>query len=105
LSNALKYSSPDRPVTLELRASPRVATVTVRDEGPGIGVDELPHVFERFYRAPGVDVKAGSQVGLGLGLFIAKAIIGQHGGRIWAESEVGKGSAFSFCLPLPEDPG
>ena len=103
LSNALKYSPPDRPVTLVLRASPsHAATVTVRDEGPGICADELSHIFERFYRSPSVDVKAGSEVGLGLGLFIAKAIIEQHGGRLWADSEIGRGSAFSFSLPLLE---
>jgi signal transduction histidine kinase len=100
LSNALKYSAADRPVTLALRTSAREATVTVRDRGAGIPPDSLPHVFERFYRAPHVDVQAGSYVGLGLGLFLSKAIVEQHTGRIWVESAVGEGSAFSFTMPL-----
>lgn len=101
VSNALKYSPPDKPVTLALHESaPGEATVTVQDKGPGIAADELCLIFDRFYRAPNVDVKMGSQVGLGLGLFIAKKIVLQHGGRIWAVSEPGKGSAFSFSLPL-----
>jgi signal transduction histidine kinase len=105
VSNAIKYSAPDRPVTLVVRKAAQAAIVSVRDEGAGIGADELSHVFERFYRAPSVDVQAGSHMGLGLGLFISRAIIEQHGGRIWAESEIGRGSTFSFSLPLPADQG
>ncbi|APR78289.1 PAS/PAC sensor hybrid histidine kinase precursor [Minicystis rosea] len=100
LSNAFKYSAPDRPVTLALRASSQEAIVTVRDEGAGIAAEQLSHIFERFYRVPGQGVQSGSYVGLGLGLFLSKAIVEQHRGRIWVESAPGEGSAFSFAVPL-----
>ncbi|MFT3774008.1 MAG: GAF domain-containing sensor histidine kinase [Minicystis sp.] len=100
LSNAFKYSAADRPVTLSLQASGEEAVVTVRDQGPGIAPEQLSHIFERFYRVPGQSVRSGSYVGLGLGLFLSKAIVEQHGGRIWVESAPGQGSAFSFALPL-----
>jgi signal transduction histidine kinase len=76
-------------VTIEPRASEVVFSVT--DSGPGIDPDHLPRVFERFYRKEGR--------GLGLGLFIARALVQAHGGRIWAESRLGEGARFSFALP------
>jgi signal transduction histidine kinase len=100
LSNAFKYSTADRPVTLTLTTAEREANVTVRDQGAGIPPEALDHVFEQFYRTPGVGVRSGSYVGLGLGLFLARAIVEQHGGRVRVESVVGQGSAFSFTLPL-----
>jgi PAS domain S-box-containing protein len=100
LSNALKYSAHDRPVTLSLRRERREVVVSVHDEGAGIPEDLLPHLFERFYRVPGVQVQSGSGVGLGLGLYISKEIVEQHGGRIWAKGSIGAGSTFSFSLPL-----
>jgi signal transduction histidine kinase len=100
LSNALKFSAPDRSVMLALRWSDELAIVSVRDEGPGIPAEELPRLFRRFHRVPGIDVQAGSRVGLGLGLYICKAIVERHGGRVHVESDVGKGSTFSFTLPL-----
>ncbi|MDI3284078.1 PAS domain-containing sensor histidine kinase [Polyangium sp. 15x6] len=100
LANAYKYSAPEEPVELSLEESGAEAIVTVRDRGPGIPRESLPHVFDRFYRVPGVSVRAGSYLGLGLGLYLSKAIVEQHHGRIWVESEVGRGSAFSFSMPL-----
>ena len=100
LSNAFKYSAADRPVTLTLRASEREAIVTVRDEGAGIPREAIDHIFEHFYRTPGIGVRSGSYVGLGLGLFLCKAIVEQHGGHIQVASVVGKGSMFSFTVPL-----
>jgi signal transduction histidine kinase len=71
--------------------------VSVADEGPGIAPDELPHIFERFYRAQrGLQRRSG---GTGLGLAICKAFVEAHGGRIWAESDEG-GTTISFSLPL-----
>jgi signal transduction histidine kinase len=104
LSNALKFSPPDRPVTLSLRSTEAEATVSVRDEGPGIPAEELPRMFRRFHRVPGIAVQAGSMVGLGLGLYICKAIVERHGGHVHVESDIGKGSTFSVSLPLRPPP-
>ena len=62
--------------------------------GPGISADELPHVFDRYYQA-----RRKNREGIGLGLSIARGIVEAHGGRIWVESEEGKGSTFFFTLP------
>lgn len=104
LSNALKYSPPDCPVTLILRQEGDKAIFAVRDEGSGIPAEELPYIFDRFYRVPGVEVKSGSAVGLGLGLYICREIVERHGGHIWAESTPGFGSIFSVSLPLVAGP-
>jgi signal transduction histidine kinase len=100
LSNALRYSPRDRPVTLRLRNTGTEAIVSVRDEGPGIPPEALPHLFERFYRVPGLEVNAGSGKGLGLGLYVSRVIVQGHGGRIDVESQRGRGSTFSVHLPL-----
>ncbi len=96
-SNALKYATPETPIVVSARQCEREMLVSVSDEGPGIALHDLNHLFERFYRARRSE---GRQGGLGLGLFIAKLLVEAHGGRIWAESEPGKGSTFSFTLPL-----
>ncbi|MBI4318376.1 MAG: response regulator [Chloroflexi bacterium] len=96
ISNALKYSSAQAPVLVEVAREDGDAVVCVRDRGVGIAADDLPHLFQRFYRA-----KTGyRQEGIGLGLYIARLIIEAHGGRIWVDSEVGKGSAFYVALPV-----
>jgi signal transduction histidine kinase len=100
LSNALKYSAPERPVVVRLRHADGTAVISVHDQGPGIPADALPHLFEQFYRAPRVEVRSGSRTGLGLGLTISRAIVARHGGSIEVESEVGRGSTFSLHLPL-----
>jgi signal transduction histidine kinase len=100
LSNAVKYSLPEQSVRVELRCTPDEAIVYVRDRGSGIPVQALPHLFDRFYRAPQVEVQSGSNLGLGLGLYISRQIIERHGGRMWVESKVGSGSTFAFALPL-----
>ena len=69
----------------------------VRDHGPGIPAEDLPHIFERFYRVE--KGRAREKGGTGLGLSIVKHIVQLHGGRVWAESEPGQGSAFFFSLP------
>ena len=66
------------------------------DQGVGIPPEDIPHLFQRYYRAQ----TARKAEGLGLGLYITRLIVEAHGGRIWVESEVGKGSTFSFSLPL-----
>ncbi len=100
LSNAFKYSPPDSLVTLTLQRKPDAICLSVHDEGCGIPSEALPHIFDRFYRVPGVEVQSGSGVGLGLGLHICREIVERHGGQIWAESVVGQGSTFFVSLPL-----
>jgi PAS domain S-box-containing protein len=101
LSNALKYSSPGCPVWLKLEVVPaREAHFVVKDEGAGIPPGLQTHLFERFYRVPGVQVQSGSGVGLGLGLYISREIVERHGGRMSVESGVGQGAAFHVTLPL-----
>lgn len=100
LTNALKYSAADQPVALSLSVAGDHATIAVRDQGPGLAPEEHTRIFERFHRAPGVEVQSGSGVGLGLGLFISRQIVERHSGRMWVESEPGHGATFAFTLPL-----
>ncbi|WP_245913988.1 GAF domain-containing sensor histidine kinase [Nannocystis exedens] len=99
LCNALKFSPCERPVTMALREQGPEAVFVVRDQGPGIPPEEVPHIFDRFYRVPGIDVQVGSSVGLGLGLYIASAVVKQHEGRIEVETNPGQGSTFRVTLP------
>jgi two-component system phosphate regulon sensor histidine kinase PhoR len=94
--NAIKFNRPDGRIEISTRVDGNSAIVSVSDTGIGISAEALPHVFERFYKADKSRAKDGS----GLGLAIAKHTIQAHGGRIWADSDEGKGSTFSFSLPL-----
>jgi PAS domain S-box-containing protein len=104
LTNALKYSAEDKPVTVAVEVAAGLAVVWVRDHGPGLPWEEQSQIWELFHRAPGVHVQSrlGTTVGsLGLGLHICKRIVELHpGGRVGVESEVGHGSTFWFRLPL-----
>jgi PAS domain S-box-containing protein len=100
LSNALKYSPEQEPITLGLRRTPSEAIVYVLDRGPGIPPEAIPHLFERYYRVPGTEPRPGTNAGLGLGLYICHKIVEQHGGRIWCESKQGHGATFSVALPM-----
>jgi signal transduction histidine kinase len=94
LSNALKYTPADSVVRVRARHLENVVRVSVMDQGPGIPPNQLERIFDRFYQLE------GSKKGSGLGLTICRALIEQHGGRIWVESELGKGSQFHFELPV-----
>lgn len=98
LTNAFKYSPPETEITLGARVLDHQVLIEVVDRGAGISAEDLPHLFERFYRSEGGSTAGG----MGLGLFITKMLVDAHGGRIWVESEVGKGSAFYFTLPTAE---
>lgn len=100
LSNALKFSPQGATVGLRMVPDGRenVLRVSVADAGPGIPPDELPHIFERFYQ--GRRQHKTAVAGSGLGLALAKKVVEAHGGRIWAESEPGKGATFHVDLPL-----
>jgi signal transduction histidine kinase len=96
VANAVKYSPEGGTVEVRIESNDGTVTVRVRDEGLGLAPEELPLLFDRFYRASGGRSLAGN----GLGLYICRAIVAAHGGRIWAESAgPGQGSTFSFTLP------
>ncbi|HEX4713977.1 MAG TPA: hybrid sensor histidine kinase/response regulator [Ktedonobacteraceae bacterium] len=100
LSNARKYSPPNALITVRAMRQNQQAIVSVADQGIGISSEQLDHIFERFYRVPGVAVQTGSSVGVGLGLYIAKSIVENHHGLLSATSTPSQGSIFTFSLPL-----
>jgi signal transduction histidine kinase/PAS domain-containing protein len=103
VTNALKYSAADQPVAVSLRLEGTEAYVQVRDQGPGLSVEQQRHIWERYRRVQGVAVQdktRGAGGSLGLGLYISRTIIEQHGGRVGVESTPGSGSMFWFALPL-----
>jgi PAS domain S-box-containing protein len=99
LENAVKYSPPEGDITLGADVETEHAVIWVQDSGPGIPAEEQEHVFDKFTRLN----PTGSQKGFGLGLAYCRLAIEGHAGRIWVESEPGKGSRFSFTLPLDKD--
>ncbi|HLV98806.1 MAG TPA: ATP-binding protein [Ktedonobacterales bacterium] len=113
IHNAIKFTPKDGTITVGVRRTPddpQSLTVWVRDTGVGISEDDLARIFERFYkvdraRTRGMsDAKNGGEPGgTGLGLAIARHVVEQHEGRIWAESKPGRGSVFSFTLPIAQE--
>jgi PAS domain S-box-containing protein len=101
LTNAIKYSPKADKVVVRLANDKKFASVTVQDFGFGIGEKDLPYIFERFYRTK--EKNEERVPGFGLGLYICSQIIKRHKGKIWAVSKKGKGSSFSFFLPLAKD--
>ncbi|MGH2461067.1 MAG: PAS domain-containing sensor histidine kinase [Chloroflexota bacterium] len=103
LSNAVKYSFPGTEIVVAIARHDDDVVTSVTDHGPGITAEELPRLFARFYRTP--EAQVGGTTGLGLGLYIAKGLVTAHGGRIWAESQPGRMTTFSFTLPIQETEG
>lgn len=97
ISNALKYSPQGGEVLVKGRATPAEVTLEIADSGVGIPLDEQERIFERFYRVEGPESRGVS--GTGLGLYLVRAIVRAHGGRIWVESELGEGATFYVTLP------
>jgi signal transduction histidine kinase len=97
VSNAVKYSAEGVPVNVALEKVDGHVMMSVKDRGRGIAKDQQQHIFETFYRTP--DAQSSSEHGLGLGLSISKDIVERHGGKIWCESEKGKGSTFYVEFP------
>jgi signal transduction histidine kinase len=102
ISNALKYSADGSPVDITIERGPDSVITRIKDRGIGIPEDEVPHLFERFHRARNVSSRYYG--GLGLGLYISKAIVAAHGGTIAVETIEGEGSTFSVHLPLSRPP-
>jgi len=103
LTNALRYSPEDSAITVGLTVEDTTARVFVRDQGPGLTQNQQEHIWERFYQVE-ASMNQGDEGGLGLGLYIAKIIIEQHGGQVGVESEIGRGSTFWFAMPLASEP-
>ncbi|MGA3045988.1 MAG: ATP-binding protein [Terracidiphilus sp.] len=102
IENALKYGKAGRRIRVGARLLESEVEFSVQDFGPGIAFEHLERIFERFYRID--KARSRESGGTGLGLAIVKHIVQAHGGRIWAESELGSGAAFHFTLPLAQTP-
>jgi two-component system phosphate regulon sensor histidine kinase PhoR len=96
LHNAIKFTSQEGRIILKAQIQNGMVLFSVGDSGIGISADDLPRIFERFYKAD----RARATSGTGLGLAIARHLVEAHGGKIWAESELGKGSTFFFTIPM-----
>lgn len=101
VTNAVNYTPAGGHVTVVIEQKGKEIITSVKDDGPGIPETALPHLFTKFFRVSG-KLEQGSK-GTGLGLFISKAIIEMHKGRIWVESTFGQGSTFSFALPIENE--
>ncbi|MGI8912727.1 MAG: sensor histidine kinase, partial [Chloroflexota bacterium] len=97
VDNAIKYSPQGGAIRVEGRVTASAVEVTVSDQGPGIKLSEQGRLFQRFYRVQGDPNR--QTTGVGLGLFLVKAIVEAHGGHVWVDSEWGKGGRFTFSLP------
>ncbi|MES9936135.1 MAG: CHASE domain-containing protein [Sedimenticola sp.] len=100
LSNAAKYGAEQDEIDVAVTVNERVVQISVQDHGPGIPAEFQERIFGKFAQADSSDTR--QKGGTGLGLSIAKAIVVHHGGRIWFETEEGKGTRFIFQLPIPE---
>jgi PAS domain S-box-containing protein len=103
IDNALRYSLPGGKVTVSLKYVKNEIEFSVKDTGVGISMDQQERIFTKFFRGANA-IKMATE-GSGLGLFIVKNIIDAHGGKIWFESEEGKGTTFYFSLPVKEESG
>ncbi len=95
VTNACKYSAPSSPVVVRVFRSDRDALISVADQGVGVDADDLPHLFEKHYRARSAETTQGA----GLRLFASRQIVEAYGGRIWVESSIGGGSTFTVAIP------
>ena len=101
LNNAIKYSPDGGKITVSMKTTDDQMILSISDQGLGIPKQDLPKIFDRFYRVD--KARSRAQGGTGLGLAIAKEIVKQHNGFIWAKSEYGKGSTFTIVLPYDKD--
>jgi PAS domain S-box-containing protein len=100
ISNAIKYSPKDKPVVVKCELADKQVVISIKDEGLGIKPADTERLFERYYRVENSQTKHIS--GFGIGLYLSAEIVEHHGGKIWVESEVDKGSTFFFSLPVED---
>jgi two-component system phosphate regulon sensor histidine kinase PhoR len=98
LSNAIKYSPQGGEIRLIMRAENGQLKISVKDHGIGIPADKLERIFDKFERVDNSDTRRTG--GTGIGLFLVKHLVAQHGGKVWAESKLGEGSTFHFDIPI-----
>ena len=96
ISNAIKYSPSGGEITIRGQIHPQQVVICVSDQGPGIAAGDIPYIFDRFYRA---QEASRTTKGAGLGLYLARAVVEAHGGRIWVDSKSGEGARICFSLP------
>ena len=101
VSNAVKYTPPKGTIEVSAASNDQFVIVSVKDNGIGIPLSEQPFIFDKFYRVQSEQTLGIS--GTGLGLSIVKSIVEKHFGRVWVESEPGRGSSFVFILPKMRD--
>jgi two-component system sensor histidine kinase KdpD len=98
IDNAAKYSPADSDILVRAAIEDDQLAIVVTDHGPGIPSDELPRIFDRFYR--GSSRPESRREGTGMGLAISRGIVEAHGGKLWVESVAGKGASFRFTIPV-----
>jgi signal transduction histidine kinase len=101
ISNAIKYTPEEGHIAVTAGIKDSKVVVKIQDNGIGISQEDLPHVFEKFFRVDRPETE--NIIGSGLGLSIVKTIVEKHGGRVWVESELGEGTTFAIVLPPMSD--
>ncbi len=105
VDNAIKYSQPHTEVRILIEDHDRYVVCKVMDRGPGIPEEDLPHIFDPFFRAASQERTEDTSDGTGIGLAVVKSIVEAHNGRVWVNSTVGKGTTFFFSIPKVADDG
>ena len=101
-SNAVKYSPEKTSITISVEGKENELVIAVKDEGYGISKESLPEIFDKFYRVTDNENVRDIE-GSGLGLSLVKEIVELHGGLVWVESQIGKGSTFYFSIPVTNE--